>query len=310
MRVYTLTEKDVRACGYDGVLDHSLRKLGKAVNSPKEADIVVIPIPLRDTTLPPALLKKIVEYCGVDERRLVAFDCSDFEPDYSDVAPNCLFIRCNTKGWMKKRMPRTISWPWPVEDLKECIPIPEGGHKYKIGFQGWIASSNVRYNSVHSIEREFGAEADVRAYQDFFGYLPEGSPEQTRRKSEFRRSLSECLLQLTPCSIHHVFPYRFFEAMSAGRVPVLFCTDHVYPFADKIDWKSCVVEFRADESQDAGRLIKTWLNEHNTAEIIEMGKKGREYYEKWLHRDKWDDLFKLAIEEQMIKDGLVCQERK
>ena len=310
MRVYTLTEKDCRACGYTGVLDHSLRGLGKAVASPKEADIVVLPIPVRDTTLPQDLLKAIVKYCGVDERRIVGYDCSDFDQDYSDSHPKCLFIRCNTKGWMKRRMPRTIPWIWPVEDLKDCVAYPEGYPKYTIGFQGWITSSNVRYNSVNSCIKEFGDKFDVQTYNDFYGYLKDGDPEQTRRRNEFKRSLRECLLQLCPSSINNVFPYRFYEAMSAGRVPVLFCTDFCLPWQNKIDWDSCIVTFPAEESQNAGRLIKNWLNHHSTEQIMEMGLKGRQAWETWLNRDKFDPLLKLAIEEAMTKDGLVCQEPK
>lgn len=305
MKVYETTEQDFRSIGWTGDLDKSINLSGvQFVKSPKEADVVIAHLSLRETHLSKELFKKLVEYLGVDERRVAAYDCSDHEEDYSEHNPLGLFIRCNTKGWMKRRMPRTVSWAWPVEDLKAQMPIPGNGFKYDIGFQGWRTSSNVRAHSIDSVIARGDIKFDLAQYSDFYGYI-EKTPEGARRKAEFMRSLSECPLQLTPCSIHNVFPYRFFEAMSAGRVPVLFCTDFVYPFADKIDYSSCTFAFPADRAPEAGNLVREILNSHSTEKLIEMGKKGREYWDKWLNKNKFNDLKRLAIYEALKKDGLI-----
>lgn len=312
MKVYEAGEKDLKAIGYPHEEERSIRLSGKdiqIVKEPARADVVVIHASLRSSRLNDRYLDEMIRHLGVtDERRVVAYDCSDEEEDYQ-LHPNCLFIRCSAKGWYVRRMPRTISWAWPVEDLGKCQPIPEVGFAYDVGFHGWL-SSNVRNHSVDSVTHWERNNKDIKfdcaTYKDFYGYI-ENTPEGRRRRGEFLRSLQECKLQLTPCSIHNVFPYRFFEAMSAGRVPVLFCTDYVLPFKDKIDWDGCTFRYDADKSPEAGNIVKTILNKYSTEQLVEMGAKGREAWLKWLNRDKFNDLFKIAIEERMRRDGLLSQ---
>ncbi len=80
----------------------------------------------------------------------------------------------------------------------------------------------------------------------------------------------------------------------------------VFPFADKVDYKSCCLIFEDWESKDAGPLIKEWLSRHTDEQIIEMGKLGRKYYEDWLNvRDRGDELMTYAVEQAFRRDGLI-----
>lgn len=305
MKLYNVTLKDLQSIGYSGTIPQGpITVKGQETKEFQKADAIIVPLPTREKdNLTPILLQELIKKLNVNERRFVTWDCSDFEADYSQTNANCTFIRCNTKGWMKRKMPRTISWPWPVEDYKECIPVPEGGFKYDIGGHMWL-SSNVRTHSCDSVQKELGSKADIMTYKDFCGYIWD-EPEGLRRRKEFRRSLQESRLQLCPRSIHNVFPYRFFESMSAGRVPVLFCDDYVLPFQNKIDWDSCTIRFGDQDANMAGILVRGWLSNHNDAEIVAMGLKARKYFDDYLHRDKWADLHTKAIEELFKSEGLI-----
>jgi hypothetical protein len=147
---------------------------------------------------------------------------------------------------------------------------------------------------------------DFYGTNEFYGYIERDRPEDAKvRKELFKSSLKNCLVQLTPCSIWNVFPYRMYEAMSAGRVPMLFCHDYCLPFTDKIDWDKCIVKFDVQQAPDAGPLIQEWLSHHTENEIIEMGRYGRNMWETWLNRDRYPELMTQAVEELFLKEGLI-----
>lgn len=308
LKIYKITTKDLRACGWTGTdkdLDNSLRfENVEWVKSPKEADVISVPLCGRPEqspqNLPQDLLEKIVKYTGQPGYKFTFFDCSDFEPEYFKV-PDCMQIRSNLKGWMRRQNPRSISWAWPVEDLKHLTEVPVEGFKYPVGFQGWMRY-NIRINTIGSVKQTFGNAFDVATYPDFYGYI-ENTPEGIRRKGEFQRSLRECKLQLAPCSIPNVFPYRFFEAISAARVPVLVCDDYSLPWEKQIPYNDFIITIPVSECHNTGPILKDWLSKHSTEQIIEMGKLGRKYYERYLCRDRANSLFTEAIEELLISEG-------
>jgi hypothetical protein len=278
-----------------------------------KADVVMIPLPLREITHDSHIgkhmdrhgLKRIIDHFKLDERRVAAYDCSDWEEDYSMTNPNCLFIRCNTKGWMKRGCPRSISWPWPVENFEDISAPPAGGFKYDISAHMWL-SSNVRHNACASVQDTFGARADMVTRKEFYGYIERDEPERAKQlKAAFKESMHSSRLSLCPGSIHCVFPYRFFEALSAGRVPVLFCTDYVLPWQEEIPWDRITFRYSAQDSINAGPICKQILATHSDEKLIEMGKEGRKFWDRYLNRDKFAELMYEAVEKQMKKDGLL-----
>lgn len=311
MKIYEMTWNDLRSCAYEGSETHSGIRFHNAekISNPEKADAILIPLSPRETDqLTPQLWVNINEIFArkynIDERRFVSYDCSDFEFTTDKYKFGC-FIRSNLKLWMKQQMPFSIPWSWPVENFKELVPAPEGGFKFKIGFRGWL-SSNVRKQSSESCLAEFGPEMDYYGTNEFFGYIERDRPEDAKiRKELFKQSLKNCLLQLTPCSIWNVFPYRFWEAMSAGRVPVLICHDFCLPFEDKVDWTRCTIIIHVQEANRTGQIVRKFLQDHNEQEIIEMGKYGREMWEKWFNRDRYPELMEYAVEEKFKKEGLL-----
>lgn len=312
MKIHYMPQDALRQFGFDTFSPITL-KGGETVDAPDKADVVVLPLALREVIEPQQAgahldryrMRKIVDHFKLDERRVVAYDCSDYEEDYQ-LTPNCLFIRCNTKGWMKRKMPRTISWPWPVEDFKDIVPLPEGGFKFDVSGHMWITSSNVRYNACNSVRGTFKDRADLVTRDRFYGYIERDHPDEAKAlKAAFKESMRVSRLSLCPASIHSVFPYRFFEAMSAGRVPVLFCTDFVLPWQDEIDWDACTFRFTEAESVDAGPLMRKIITTTGDKVLEEMGRKGRAYWDRWLNRDRFAELMYDAVERVMKKDGLL-----
>lgn len=286
------------------------------VESPDDADIFIIPPslmhlkedyqhpndPRKDAS---RFFKALPFYAGREERH-VAFDVSDFDHVYNSKA---LLIRCNVKPHMRAADPNTISWAWPVEDFKECIDRPSGGFKFDVGFHAWVSTDTRRLSAESCmINREL--QCDIALYKDFTGYIYY-EPEGIRRRAEFRRSMRESRVSLCPESIPSVFPYRFFEALSAGRVPLLVASDYELPFADLIPYDRFILRCSREDARGASNYIEQFLKrmrrDHGSEEraddaIAAMGAEGRSYFIKYLNRDDWNTKTMLYAVKRKLKE--------
>lgn len=260
---------------------------------PDAADVFVIPGFLTKLFPNRQSLYKLSHF-RVKESRHVAFDCSDNEPLYDTSA---MFIRCNTRSWYLERDPNTISWPWPVEDYLDCVKLPAEGFKYDVSFHGWIRSHDTRQHAFDTM-RGSQLQCDLAGYTDFTGYIWD-TPEGLRRRREFRRSLHESRLVLCPESISGVFPYRFWEAMSAGRIPVLIGSDFVFPMSDVINYSAFMIHIERRDRDSVNAVLTKFLREHDDATIETMGKIARAQWEAWLDARHWTQLHSLAVRKKL-----------
>jgi hypothetical protein len=266
-----------------------------------EADVFVCPGPLMLFQNPNALDR--LPYLRQYEDRHVFFDCSDFETQYSKRS---IFIRCNTRPWYFKASPNTISWPWPVEDFTDCTEVPKTGFKYDVSFQGWVRSHATRKISTDSCLAVADIKSDISCYADFYGYLKPDNPEFHRRRAEFKRSMIESRLSLCPESIVGVFPYRFFEAMSAARVPVLVGSDFVFPFAEQIPYQKFVLHIERDRAHLTGEIIRDFLNKTTDDELVIRGKQAQMYWQQFLDHHYWEQTWSGLLRERI---GALCASR-
>jgi hypothetical protein len=275
-----------------------LRLNGEIVTDPNNADVFVVPGALH--MFKAAWELDRFKYMKGNESRHVFFHCSDDEVRYGK---QCMFIRCNTRPWNLVDDPNTISWPWPVEDYAECLEVPTDGFKYDVSFQGWNWS-DVRKIAT-SVCRASNLKLDFATYNDFFGYLDNPNhpnynmAELVRRRAEFRRSMRESRVALCPESIPGVFPYRFFEAMSAGCVPVLIGSDFVFPFADDIYYPLFTIYVSRENARFTAEIISQHLAKRSDDELIEMGRVARKYWEKYLDSRRWPELMTCAVERKL-----------
>lgn len=282
----------------------SLRLAGiETTTNPNEADLLVIPDTLTNASRNPSdwsfptresILR--LPFIHGREDRHVFMDGSDNEPLY-DLP--CIFIRQNTRPWYLQRDPNTVSWPWPVENYQDCVELPEGGFRHDITFQGWL-HHDTRKQSFASVSGLPQLKSHLRGYSDFCGYLwdrekQDWKPEGHRRRDEFRRGMRESRLCLCPEQINGVYPYRYWETLSAGRVPLLVGSDFVWPFQDEIPYKDFTVTCSRADASRANQVAIEFLKTHTDKQIIEMGLMARHYFERYLWRDKWPELMAEAV---------------
>lgn len=234
-------------------------------------------------------------YLRGNESRTVFFDVSDnFK---TPINLPIIFIRCDARDWMLPSDPGTIQFGWPVEDFAEVIPLPEGGFKYDISGHMWL-SSETRKSSLAAIKNNRMLKSDLAGYSDFTGYIYHES-EGIRRRAEFRRSMKESRISLCPESIPGVFPYRFFEAMSSGRVALLVGSDFVWPWEKDVPYESFSIVCPRNLADQADQVALTFLQSHSDDEIIQMGKQARIYWETYLRSSDWPRLHAIAIQRKL-----------
>ena len=288
-------------CGLTDWPSGTLRLSGIDVTEdPNAADVFVCPGTIR-------LFEKRSGVLDIEKlNRLPYFKGNESRHAFFDVSDNftmpihlpILFIRCDARGWMMQHDVNTIQMAWPVEDLGQCVDLPEGEFKYDIGFHGWV-SSLVRRTSMESCLKTEGLKTDIEGHKDFYGYLKDSDPEQHRRRGNFLRSLKESRLQLCGESIEGVFPYRFWETLSAGRVPLLIGSDFVFPFADEIDYDRFTVKCPRIEAPAAGQIALDFARGRTDQEILDMGKLARAAWVKFCNSSDWPKLHAYAIQKKL-----------
>jgi len=236
-------------------------------------------------------------YFKGNEERHAFFDVSDNFKTAINLP--IIFIKCDQRTWMRASDINTIQIAWPVEDYSNCIEPPPEGFQADISFHGWLSTTTRRESSASCINNP-EIRCDMACYSDFTGYIFY-EPEGLRRRAAFRASMKRSRMALCPESIPGVLPYRFFEAMSAGRVPLLVSSDYVLPFADEIDYSSFVRFCERDNAKNADKIALEFVGKTPTEEIIEMGKLAREAWVKWCDPRLWSRLHAYAVQKLLTR---------
>ena len=267
------------------------------VTSPDEADFIICPISLWDLKNSGGEIEKLPWMKG-HSRKHVFFDVADNGETFPGI--DSIFLRCYLTKDMQRANPRSLCVAWPTSssgDYTAPFPVPADGFKFDVSYRAWL-SSDTRKQCAKSITETFGDRADTDYLSTFTGYCWQ-EEEGLRRRREFRRSMTESRLMICPSSIPGIFAYRFWEGMAAGRVSVLFCSNHVWPFEWEVDWKSCCFEFPAERAHEAGPICKEILATHDDKTLIEMGMRARAIFEKYVDDRIWPNIHRRLSEKAM-----------
>ena len=236
-------------------------------------------------------------YLKGNERRHVFFDLgSDGHPDcyrdFSDI-PAIFFRGCCTRAMLAKD-PDIVSWPWPVVDFGAFAGRP---FKYDVVFQGQLTTAHGRA-AVKSVHKTAGLNSYLRVNPKFFAY--ESEEQKKKLRESYGRVLASGRLHLVPTQVPTgICRYRLFEGMSAALVGVSFCDGCVYPLADRINYRDCIVTIREGEAAHAGEILAAWLGRHTDDDIREMGRYAQAMWQKWLARAKWAEVIGKIVRERL-----------
>jgi len=227
-----------------------------------------------------------------NEARHVAYFCSDGADPVG--LPLIMFRQSFYKN---RRDPNVVAWPYAVEDFGNLVTGDFSELPYDVSFVGSRASSKARIASFDSVynTRELNSFLDDSK-------MHWGSVENTevgrRRKALFVKSMAESKLVLAARG-GGLSCYRFFEAMSAGRVPVLFADDWQLPHADLIDWPSCIVQIPERDAGMAGPILLDYLAHTTDDELAAMGCRCRQAWCAYLNPVVWPEQMERCVKERL-----------
>jgi len=81
------------------------------------------------------------------------------------------------------------------------------------------------------------------------------------------------------------FSMRFYEALSLGRIPILIDTETILPLENVIDYDSFILRVNYKNINKLDKIIADFYNQITNKEFIEMQKRARENFEKYLRID-------------------------
>jgi hypothetical protein len=144
-----------------------------------------------------------------------------------------------------------------------------------------VRGLSVRDKLMRAIESQSRGRIESRliARTQFQG-VADHSPEARRvARQEFIDNLRDSDYALSVRGKGN-YSFRFYEAMSAGRLQLWLDTDSVLPFEDEIDWSRLLV--RVDES-DLGQIVDRWLDWHGSCrdEFADRQARVREVWQSW-----------------------------
>lgn len=257
---------------------------------PEEADCFVLPTDIRhvrDDNF------RCLPYLGGNEHKHVFFSLSEF-PHRPIPIKGALGFRTDQSAYLMRENPRVLPWCWGVEDLERYVPIPNSGYDFDIHAQMW-ESSPMTTRAVASCEAA-GLRVHKQLNNFFYGTL---ETEQDKRLPELRRTFLETMqrsrLVLVPRSRPGVNRYRFFEAMSMGRVPVLIGDDVMLPFPNSQTWKRCVLRVPEAEVDELGTLIKKYLATMDHRQLRRSGLYGRKFWHHCFRNERWESVWGHSI---------------
>ena len=267
----------------------------KHTDDPNEADFFWIPIDLGHWEAYHGGVKNIrsglprLPYWNGNEARHVAYFCSDGADPVG--LPLIMFRQSFYKD---NKDVNAVAWPYAVEDFGDLVTDDFGKLPYDVSFVGSRVSSKSRIESFDSVAREPRLRSFLDDSKLHWGKV-EYTPVGEFRKELFKQSLAESKMVLCARG-GGLSCYRFFEAMSAGRVPVLFADDWELPHSHVIDWDKCIIQIEERDAKDTGKILLSGLRGNNSdKELSWMGRYARHVWEKYLAPATWPDVMEMIL---------------
>lgn len=198
-----------------------------------------------------------------------------------------------------KKDPNTVAMPPPVEDFGYLASMDYEQLLYHVCFVGYDQDPHdLRKRCLKVLENCSRLNCYLNPISKHYGSY-EGTDLGKIRRQMFVDGLKQSRLVLSPRGAGQ-HSYRLFEAMSAGRVPILLGDDYELPFTEFIDYNSCI--FKVPESQ-AGVIDEVILQINErcrpTSCMADMAARARQYWVSYLARPRWDEMISGYLEKML-----------
>lgn len=164
---------------------------------------------------------------------------------------NLFILRSSMRKSM--RQPREWTLPYVWEGQRDSfMPSPESV-KPSIGFCGM--NSLWRQPMLSAFSNNEDIETNFIIRDQFWG----GNPGSIELIDDFWQNMYQNAFALTPRGAGN-FSMRFYQALSAGRIPVVLDTDICLPLENLIKWKECIIVGKTP-SDCMEKVMEVWRKE-------------------------------------------------
>jgi hypothetical protein len=163
---------------------------------------------------------------------------------------------------------RAVAIPYAVEDLISQTHFDPSRIRYDATFAGFVGcpvSGPVRRQVIASLAKTTRIRTFVSPAERFHGHQKDA--ERLERRELFLKSLAESWMVVCPRGAG-VNTYRFFEALSMGRIPVLISDDCLLPFEDRIDYDAFILRIPEKDAEHSADIIAQWLASQTTETLL------------------------------------------
>ena len=216
-------------------------------------------------------------------RKVLVFILDDFEGKYKFFS-NLILARTSAKASLLR--PNELILPYVWECRPHAFSVSPFSEKPIVGFCGLV--SKPRKAIIKVFENDRRVQAQFIKRDKFWG----GDPHNPKLVEEYNENLEGT--QYNVCNRGGGnFSMRFYQALSAARIPVLTDTDMQLPFSDRIPWDELII-FEKEEKQCVERTIAV----HAAGEWKSRQEKCRKIYEEYF---SLENFFEKLVEEILIK---------
>ena len=169
----------------------------------------------------------------------------------------------------------------------------------KIFRKGYHQTLWARPEAIKALMKENGFKSNLIIRSGFWGHVQTRSENinlAQKQREEYVANLVNSDYALCVRGSGN-FSYRFYEALSMGRIPVFVNTDCVLPFEKYIDYKKICVWVEYDEIDKLPEKILEFHNKLTNDEFIALQKRCYETWKEWLSTEGFFKNFYRHFEE-------------
>lgn len=303
------------------------------VSDPSKADFFLIPHNYFLIKSNKEYIQKFVYLSEKYEKKIIIFAQGDSDEDIN--IPNAVIFR--TSQYRYKKKDNEIMMPPYVEDLSlfhEFKPRQKTAGIPVVGFCGWARTKGVKQAVKNTVKNlffdikklinsnpEYAAKKQglffrkkaIKALiksksvksnfiiRDFYSGYKKNigiSPEKARQ--DYIGNMEESDFALVVKGDGN-FSFRFYEALSAGRIPFFINTECVLPLADILNYREFVLFLDYKKINLAGQVIGEFYEKIDNDRFLKMQTSAKETFDKFLRIDKF---FEIMFLKEKIKDYL------
>ena len=249
-------------------------------------------------------IDKMAELSERHGKKLIVF----WHGDSDDPVPieDAIVFRTSQYGYKKQE--NEIMMPSYAEDLlgdRRLVIRSKSKKKPVVGFCGWANYKNLKnrigtfinnFNAPRPVHRK-GLTFRMQAIEIFqksdcvnpnFLVRSSYSGHSSTIKMSAKQAREEYIDNMLNSDFALVikgdgnYSYRFYEALSLGRVPLLLNTDYVLPLSDIIDYDKFIISVDHTDLPRIDQILREHWDRMDSVEFEGMQRKAREVYRKYL----------------------------